>query len=656
MSITRQHPGQSPTAPRTANHTTLYIRPKARRSGNLLLELSIGQRLTVGFLLAALIATLVASLVGIQRSQSLSRQSDFYQHLLKINTSLNTGANFLQLINTLSHTHIETASAPQPSQETLKLERKALQDLTRRYNDILNSYQAQDLLKNHPEQIALLSEAGDTGRTEQQLTLLASALRTWQVQRIAQEQLLQYIQSGNLEDAKHILRFQAEPTNADSLSALRALIQFNQRLATSVRTAAGVEELNQLITTIIGSILAFIAIIIVGWLISGTLVRRLRQLRHVMHTVEQGQLDARIDVIGRDEIADVSASVNAMLEAIVSLLQETRHQRDALTNAAEHLFSDMRVVSAGDLRINAPVSDDPIGLLANAFNFTVSRFRRFVMRVQTSTEQLDVLSRQQLERTESFLLTLTTPQSPFGGLQAGAKAFMQKERVDSGDLLNLKSEQTELIALVQRTRERLHKLSIDGIHQRARSMQGITEQISLKLNHLGKVATTENMGNTAGNVIRMHLQEIHMLENLLQRALAELDGVQQNTTRHFIELDRDLTSLTNALRKNAPTTNALSAGNKEVTPDLLRQSTHFISEMNTLAQKYTALTQEIRNGIISFQLDVPEGARSISAAGVNTPGGSNRPAANYKLSTGAPTPERNAQPSFPPSPQSSRLT
>lgn len=108
-------------------------------------------------------------------------------------------------------------------------------------------------------------------------------------------------------------------------------------------------------------------------------MQRLRQLRHVTRAVEQGQLDRRVQVTGHDEIAGVSASVNDMLDTIVGLLEETERQREALTNAAAHLFSDMRIVSAGDLRVHAPVSDDPIGLLANAFNFTVGRFNRFVL-------------------------------------------------------------------------------------------------------------------------------------------------------------------------------------------------------------------------------------------------------------------------------------
>src|SRR5579859_608432 len=112
---------------------TLHIRSRARR-GNLLLDLPIGGRLTLGFLTAALIAALVVGTIGIQRSQSLSKQSDFYQTLLHTNIALTTGANFLQLMNTQTHLTLDHASAVQPSQETLAQDQTAVQGLTTRYD------------------------------------------------------------------------------------------------------------------------------------------------------------------------------------------------------------------------------------------------------------------------------------------------------------------------------------------------------------------------------------------------------------------------------------------------------------------------------------------------------------------------------------------
>jgi methyl-accepting chemotaxis protein len=385
------------------------IRTSFRHRRNMLLDLPIAGRLTLGFLVAALLATLVTGAIGLQHAQLLDKQASFYHDLLQVNTTLNTGATYLQLMNSQLQVTLSDASAAQPSHETLNNDQKALQGLGSRYNAILTDYIKHHLIGQNTDEESILDEAGYNRQIQQQSVLAGSALRSWQVYETSQGQILKDISTETptaLAEAQYLEHSQGQPTNADAWSSLRALIQFNANLTSLVQDGANVEEQTELIITIISSILTFVGIALVGWLISGTLVRRLKELRRVTQAVEQGKLNERVIVVGRDEIADVSASVNAMLDTILALLEESRSQRDALTNAAEHLFTDMRVVSAGDLRVNAPVSNDPIGMLANAFNFTVGRFRRFVLRTHGAIEQIDVLVRHQIERTESFLQAL----------------------------------------------------------------------------------------------------------------------------------------------------------------------------------------------------------------------------------------------------------
>ena len=373
-----------------------------RRS--LLLDLPIGWRLTLGFLLAALIAAAASSIPALQRAQALGRESGFYEALLRSNTTLTTGDSFVQLMNTKVHDMLLEASSLSPSKETLASDQDAIQGLQARYDSSLNDYVHTDLLYQHSDQVALLTEARHAVQVSQQRTLASSALRTWQVYRDAQSAVTHDVAIGDIAAAQALEREQGEPTNADALSAVRALIQFNGRIASSIHDAAVVEQRNQIVTAAVATAAAFLAIALVGWVISNTLVRRLRLLRRVTQLVEQGNAQARVTVVGRDEIAAVSSSVNGMLDTIVGLLDVTRRQRDALTTAAERLFTDMRLAGAGDLRVNASVSGDPIGMLGNAFNFTIGRFRRFVLRTQTTVAQLDVIARQELDHAESHFL------------------------------------------------------------------------------------------------------------------------------------------------------------------------------------------------------------------------------------------------------------
>ena len=81
----------------------------SRRSRNLLIHMSIAPRLVLGFLIPALIAALVAGIIGLQSAQLLSQESDFYQQLFQQYSALTTGNDFLQLMDFKTHATLADA-------------------------------------------------------------------------------------------------------------------------------------------------------------------------------------------------------------------------------------------------------------------------------------------------------------------------------------------------------------------------------------------------------------------------------------------------------------------------------------------------------------------------------------------------------------------
>ena len=590
--------------------SSMSVRLKILDSRDLLLSLPIGGRLTLGFLLAALIAAMVTGLIGIQHSQTLSRQSDFYQHLLQTNTSLTTGENFLQLMDTETHTLLDDANVIPPSQDTLSLDRAAIQNLSGRYDTILSNFINQDLLVKHPDEVALLSEVDQSGQADQQQTLAAGTQRSWRLYLATQNQIILDVVNGDISGAKSLLRSQAEPTNADAFSALSSLIQQNQFLSSSIRAAASAEEQSQTVNTVIGAILASLAIAFVGWFISRTIVQRLRHLQQVTSSIKLGQLNTRATVTGRDEITEVAAALNAMLETITRLLEETRSQRDVLTNAAQHLFSHMRIVSARDLSISTSMVDDPIGMLANAFNFTISRFQRFVLRMQTSAKRLDVIARQELERSEIFAATfVSTQNSASTGLSASSITGAKGQGPTGGyqDAQNgFEHETDELTVLVTRTREQLHALSSEMLPQSVNNLLALINEM---------VPVVRNFANSSG----ASSQEFRVLRGLFQHLNSEVLSIQQNTSRAFIQLDRDLTNFIhnlNRLKAKVSISSSLSTSAGKMTPELMGQGKQFTSEIMALAHQLHDLAQEMQGAIGSFQLDTPQEASSKASQSI----------------------------------------
>lgn len=163
MSLSRQHtlpPGSLTTSQGGDTRVSSSLQPVARSRSrrNVFLNLPIAGRLTLGFVVAALVAALASGVVGLQRAQSLSRQTDFYHSLLQYNTSLTTGRSFLELMDSKLHQTLEDASAPNPSHETLSADIAALNNLATLYGQTLNSYAQNDMLDQHADQQGLLDE------------------------------------------------------------------------------------------------------------------------------------------------------------------------------------------------------------------------------------------------------------------------------------------------------------------------------------------------------------------------------------------------------------------------------------------------------------------------------------------------------------------
>lgn len=291
------------------------------RGHNIFLRLPIAVRLGLGFSLASILAAMITWVIGIQHTELLSTQSNFYQTLLRTNTNLTTGSELLKSMDSQLKKLVDDVTTTHADTDTLTLDIQGEYLLANRYQFILVTYASQDLLIYHADQASLLIDASK--QIEQQSIYTDGAQRTWQTYHNIQNHLLSDIASGKTASANDLMHLRVEPSYADAFSALRSLIQFNEQLANSIDGAVNAETEQQITTTILGSFLAFLGVGVVGFLLSRSLVRQLKPLHQVSQAVQRGKMEARVPIIGSDEIADVSISVNTMLEALMDAMQHT---------------------------------------------------------------------------------------------------------------------------------------------------------------------------------------------------------------------------------------------------------------------------------------------------------------------------------------------
>src|SRR6266849_1011643 len=126
-----------------------------------------------------------------------------------------------------------------------------------------------------------------------------------------------------------------------------------------------------LIATILAIISSILIVFTTGWLVNLTITQPLRRLAALTRRITRGDTSARARIVGRDEINLVANSMNSMLDNIVLLIQDAQAQRDNLQAQVEKLVSEVSGVGEGDLRVQAEVTADALGVLADSFNYMV---------------------------------------------------------------------------------------------------------------------------------------------------------------------------------------------------------------------------------------------------------------------------------------------
>ncbi len=144
-----------------------------------------------------------------------------------------------------------------------------------------------------------------------------------------------------------------------------------------------------IIATVVAILATVMILFITGWSLNLTISNPLRNLTSLTRRISKGDTSARATVQGRDEIALVANSMNGMLDSIVSLIQETKAQRDNLQTQVEKLVSEVSGVGEGDLRIQAEVTADALGVLADSFNYMVEELGSLIVRVKMVANEVD---------------------------------------------------------------------------------------------------------------------------------------------------------------------------------------------------------------------------------------------------------------------------
>jgi len=137
------------------------------------------------------------------------------------------------------------------------------------------------------------------------------------------------------------------------------------------------------------------------WFVYGPIINEATALIRVCDAVGVGDLSSRVPNPSASELGMIGRSLNAMLDTTVTLVQ-SREERDLMQKSVMKLLDEISGVAEGDLTVEAEVTADMTGALADSFNFMIAELRGLIGQVQGTTRRVS----SSLTELRSFTATL----------------------------------------------------------------------------------------------------------------------------------------------------------------------------------------------------------------------------------------------------------
>jgi methyl-accepting chemotaxis protein len=284
-------------------------------------------------------------------------------------------------------------------------------------------------------------------------------------------------------------------------------------------TSVGSSQTNPvLIATVIAFMLSLLALIATGWIVNITITQPLRRLATLARRVAKGETKARAQLMGHDEIFMVASAMNNMLDNIIRLIQETQGQRDALQAQVEKLVSEVSGVGEGDLSVQAEVTADALGVLADSFNYMVEELSSLVVRVKMVAQEVDASTSSIFDRLTQLVET--------GDIQMNQIEHAAVEVEHMADSSRRTAERAQYLYTIAREARQSAQTGRESVQLAVEGMGRIRQNVQTTANN---VQTLGERSREINNVVEVISNIAHQTNRLaldaaIQAAMAGENG------------------------------------------------------------------------------------------------------------------------------------
>jgi methyl-accepting chemotaxis protein len=314
-----------------------------------------------------------------------------------------------------------------------------------------------------------------------------------------------------------------------------------------------------LLSLIIGAVVVLVGELSVNYLVQRKIKDRFQEVTDVCRDYVGGDRSMRSVVNGDDDFAQLCATLNTVMDnqgpASSVGLSAGSSDAAALQAQIEKLLQEVSAVGDGDLRVQAEVTPDTLGVLADSFNYMIEELAKVVGRVQSTAVQVTNATRRILDRSAD--------------LAQNSEAQVNQ--------ISQTTESVEALAVFIQTVARNAQLSVeaaqDALHNAANGQQAVRQTIE------GMVLIRENVQETSKKIKRL--------------------GERSNEIGEIVRIIEDIADQTNLLALNAAIQSAMAGEHG-------RGFAVVADEIRLLAERSTESTKRIATLVKSIQGDTYE--------------------------------------------------